>query len=343
MPPLALAKPPISPSNSPPTPQKVSRPPRSQKLPVLLPFAERRKVQAQISSNSSVGSASSMSSLTDIEESLEWHLIKYGPRHSATCAVYNKLGNCHFRNHDLTAALQAYQAAALSETEDEHLADAYSNLGTIAWATGQVGTAMVHLRRALHIYQADLAQRQLSDSASSSLANVHHQLGLAYCLEGDFVHATNSLQKARVIREARGEHQAVAKTFEALAKVATAEGRYDAALLHYQHALGIFRITKSSMVSTLKGMAAVYARKADWNGAVLTYYELLREQKATLKAAQMSLGATTDSAKAVHDTLLALAEAYQRLEREDQAKQCRMEAGLIAQETGMVQDLGGGY
>jgi len=290
---------------------------------------------------------------------LERHLASRGgdPYHVDAAPLYNRLGNACFRSGDYDGACGYYRQAVKCDP-GPHLGDAYANLGTVYWATGRVDDAIEVLRQALAAYELDGAaaaevtsSSSKASSSSPQVAGVHHQLGLAYCLKQMYNMALKHLLRARRLREAHGNHLAVAKTFDAMGKVLFCQGSVDAALLHHQQALSILRVAaKSSSLAavastghTLRSMAQVYAHKDEWRAAIGAYEELLREQKSQLLAARASSSSfsssfrenASETAVAVHKTLLALSDCYDRCGSLEEANECRHEAYLLAQDCGL--------
>ena len=94
-------------------------------------------------------------------------------------------------------------------------------------------------------------------------------------------------------------------------------------------------------------MVSIYTYQKDWNSAISMYEEILQEQKQYLSASQASFGgafagtsSNSSHYKAVHDTLISMSICYQELDLQQYANHCRQEASLIAQEGGLLQDLG---
>lgn len=271
----------------------------------------------------------------DVEKSLQHAIQQYGPFHKVVAAHYMAVGNQYFRQGNYHSAAGAYKQAIRCEP-GPHLGDAYANLGTVYWTTGQVDFAVQMLEQALATYELVAV---VDETSTSMVAQVHHQLGLAHCLQQDYEASLKSLEMAKNIRESRGDHIGVAKSFDAMGKVYFCMGNLEAALLHHQQALGIIKVTKQSCLATLKNMVQIYRYQQDWRSALAVYHEILREQKARFVAASSALNGST-SAKVVYETLLAMAECYQAMQLAGEAQQCRQEAMLMAEEAGLVRGLG---
>jgi tetratricopeptide (TPR) repeat protein len=98
-------------------------------------------------------------------------------------------------------------------------ADARFNLGAVYWTTGQIDESIAELRRALGCYEAMLMKDRSSpledvrtiksitcyaasdDVVESRRANVWHQLGLAYCLQGKHETSLKCLERALRLRQ----------------------------------------------------------------------------------------------------------------------------------------------
>jgi tetratricopeptide (TPR) repeat protein len=151
----------------------------------------------------------------------------YGRDHPATCRLFNKVGNAHFRRGHFDMAARYYETAAflLCESEPEHVV-ALLNLGTVYWRTHQLDRAMATLQQ---------AQRACHDEPQPLVkASVYHQLGLCYALLHEYPRATKALTRAYQIRVGwfgENHHWSIGKTLDAMARVHGMQREFDAAAI----------------------------------------------------------------------------------------------------------------
>lgn len=287
------------------------------------------------SSLQSLGSASSVHSVTDIERALELGI-------GNQASLWNQLGNAHFRQGAYELAERAYKRSVAED--DAHagtLADAYNNLGAVYWSMNQIDSAIAMLGQARSAYEL-LAVQEASVDRELSVAGVDHQLGLAHCLQGQYGRALEALERARQIRSKAQSPLLVSKTLTAMARVhrcRAATEDLDKAVNLLGQALQILRSIKAPKALTLTLLADIHLQRSDYNLALNALYELLREYKAQLAAAQAAMIDGRSSASAVERTLLRMADIYTQVDRPADARQCRQEAMLVIDEAGMVRDL----
>lgn len=230
-------------------------------------------------------------------------------RHPKLLILYVQLGNEAFRSSDYVKAMEYYKQAIQCDklaydndarkksngrsfslrdkkANDQHqreqnrlLGDAYANLGTVYWTTGQYENAIYMLQNALATYEFDhharyRVNKSHSGNSMPQIASIYHQLGLAYSLCDNYTTALECLEYAKTLRESLGDALSVAKTFDTIGRIlflqeqrqgpkeaspvdgdenertgngdTTARSRLDEALLQHQQALSILNIYKTS-------------------------------------------------------------------------------------------------
>jgi tetratricopeptide (TPR) repeat protein len=113
-----------------------------------------------------------LNSLRSLEKALSWHMRhERHDRDSQIAALYNCIGNEHFRQRDYPKAVYYYKQAVQCHADLDQVAAAFANLGTVYWSTGDVGQSLAMLHQALETYEFYSAQQRKP---------VHHQLGLVF-------------------------------------------------------------------------------------------------------------------------------------------------------------------
>jgi tetratricopeptide (TPR) repeat protein len=92
-------------------------------------------------------------------------------RDSQIAALYNRIGNEHFRQHDYPKAVYYYKQAVQCHADLDHVAAAFANLGTVFWSTGDVEQSLAMLHQALETTSFVCKQRKPVESLA---AGVYH-------------------------------------------------------------------------------------------------------------------------------------------------------------------------
>jgi tetratricopeptide (TPR) repeat protein len=277
-------------------------------------------------------SNNSTASLRSLEKALSWHMRhQRHDRDSQIAALYNRIGNEHFRRHDYPNAVYYYKQAVQCQADLDHVAAAYANLGTVFWSTGDVGQALAMLHLALETYTFYSAQ-QRKPVESLEVAGVHHQLGLVFALKRDFDQAVESLQKAFAIRErATGARSILtAKTVDALGKVYKMMGDVQTALQYHERALDILNGHSVNTCSILENILAVHALRGDDAATLHIYAQILLQQRM---AFAQSL--SREAGLQVANTLKNMSLLCLQTGRDQEANLFQQEAAAMFQQAGL--------
>jgi tetratricopeptide (TPR) repeat protein len=285
------------PPRPPPSPRTLANRKRAATLVPAAAAAAAPESPESVHSRVSTSSARSSKSSADdddlqaLEQALAETMRRYGTYHGSVGAVCNRLGNWYFRHQRYDSAVNMYQRAVVCtagrssrpSSRSNVGADALSNLGTVYWTTGDLSQARSVLKQALAAYSMDLVAVSAQNSGTSpntillATANVHHQLGLVYSLEENFVQALECLEEARKIRQQAARPDLVAKTLDAMGQVCCLQKDYTAALQYYASALALPSTQKTL---TLENMAWIYGQRGDAPGALAVFHDLLQERRS---------------------------------------------------------------
>jgi tetratricopeptide (TPR) repeat protein len=252
-------------------------------------------------------------------------------RDSQIAALYNCIGNEHFRQRDYPKAVYYYKQAVQCHADLDQVAAAFANLGTVYWSTGDVGQSLAMLHQALETYEFYSAQ-QRRPVEGLEVAGVHHQLGLVFALKRDFNKAVESLQKAFAIRErATGARSILtAKTVDALGKVYTMMGDVQTALQCHERALDILNGHSVNTCSILENILAVQIVRGDDALALHVYAQILLQQR-TAFAQRLS----REAGLQVANTLKNMSLLCLQTGRAQEANLYQQEAAAIFQQAGL--------
>ena len=272
--------------------------------------------------------------IKSLEKTLQYQISQVGEKHPSVGALYNCIGNWHFRMQNLNGAVHAYQQAVQCDP-GEHLAAAYANLGTVYWSRGNIEAAVQVLHQALRSYELDLVTEGKSPEDSLPIANCYHQLGLCHALQGNAPKALHSLERALRIRQSHGQDVAVGRTLDAMGKVHLIQGDLDRALTCHQEALNKLLRANADTLTTQINIAAVHMARRDYNSALMVYHQVLAKQKSALKATKA--GSSHEAAKAVYATLQSMARCFDQMNQGPGALRYRQEASSVLEEAGLSQ------
>lgn len=267
--------------------------------------------------------------VTSLQQQLKQLQQQYGEEHAMVATTWNWLGNAYFRQGNMEAALQAYKKAVLCEP-GEHLADAYANMGTVHWATGNVEEAIPFLQNALSVHEYNVMSSGQDPNTSLPVGAVQYQLGLALTLHKDYEAALHALNQARVIRERvlGHNHMDVARTLDAMGKACSLKGDFPQALKCHLHSLRIKEAIskdagRSVMFTTISSIAGVYRSLQNLAEAGIWMHRLLKEQKNEFLALK-----TKAVCADIGTTLTTLGEIYDSATQYSEANTCYREADM---------------
>ena len=254
-----------------------------------------------------------------LQQQLKQLQSQYGETHAMVATTWNWIGNAHFRQGNMEAALQAYKKAVLCEP-GEHLADAYANMGTVHWTTGNVAEAIPFLRNALSVHEYNVMSRGQDPNTSIPVAGVQYQLGLALTLHKDYEEALISLNQARAIRErVLGTiHMDVARTLDAIGKVHFLQGEHQEALDCHLQALNIKECLpqdtgRASIAVTIMNVVTIHRAQENLADAGIWMHRLLAAQKHQFmahktKALCLEIGASLTTLGDIYDSAMQYGE-----------------------------------
>ena len=255
--------------------------------------------------------------VTSLQQQLKQLQQQYGDQHAMVATTWNWLGNAFFRQGNMEAALQAYKKAVLCEP-GEHLADAYANIGTVHWTTGNVEEAIPFLQNALSVHEFNVMSRGQDPNASLPVAGVQYQLGLALTLHKDYEQALFSLNQSRAIRErVLGHyHMDVARTLDAMGKANFLQGSHNAALECHTQALAIKESLpqgRSAIAVTIMNIVTVLRAQDALADAGIWMHRLLAAQKNEFlslktKALCADIGASLCTLGEIYDSAMQYSE-----------------------------------
>jgi tetratricopeptide (TPR) repeat protein len=274
-----------------------------------------------------------------LEQQLDQLRRNNGPFHASVAIKWNCLGNVHFRAGQMEAALQAYKQAVLCEP-GEHLADAYANMGTVHWATGNVEQAIVFLQNARSVHEYNCMAKGTDPNASLAVATVQYQLGLALSLQQDYPKAMESFYHSKAIRERvlSHSHMDVARTLDAIGKLYFRQGNFADATACHLEALTIKEVLpptvgRSAVNLTLQHLTAVAMAQGDLVEASQWTHRLL----ATLKK-EFLVWRTKSLCAEIGGNLLQLGDIYRQAAQESEAQDCYREADLYLSKARMPEE-----
>jgi tetratricopeptide (TPR) repeat protein len=323
-------------------------PPQRPLVDTIPAFEEANRTRSSSDTSSTAGSSASgtrkqapekrrsnnnMNDLRSLEKALSWHMRhERHDRDSQIAALYNRIGNEHFRRRDFQKAVYYYKQAVQCHADLEHVAAAYANLGTVFWSTGDVGQALTVLRQALETYEFHAAQQGKPVAQNLEVAGVHHQLGLVFALKRDFDPAVESLQKAFAIRErATGARSILtAKTVDALGKVYKMMGDVQTALQYHERALDILNGHSVNTCSILENIVAVHTQRGDDAAALNVYIQILLQQRMVFDQTL-----SREAGLQVANTLKNMSLLCQQTGRDQEANLYQQEAVAIFQQVGI--------
>jgi len=231
--------------------------------------------------------------LQELTAHLQYLQERHGGRHPLVAACLNQIGNVCFRHQQHDKALEAYKRAVCCcdlKHSGEHLADAYANIGTVYWSSGQLELGTDFLEKALAVHEYMQAKAK-SLGESLAAASVRHQLGTVYTLRGSFDQALEHFLCARKIQQhVLGlDHLDVARTMDAMGKTYLLCGDYQSALHSYEEAFRIKQrsanpdVRSKALCESLLNIAAVYRARNDFEAAISTYCAIVELQKQELR------------------------------------------------------------
>jgi tetratricopeptide (TPR) repeat protein len=159
------------------------------------------------------------------------------------------------------------QAAARQAKDRAGQAIALSELGVLAWLTGDHPAAAASLARALALY------RDIGDLPGQ--ANILNQLGQVQILTGDYPAANASHQQALALARGSGDRLAEAEALNHLGQVRQRTGDYPAAAATQQQALAVFREigNRLGQATTLNDLGIVQEETGDYPAAAASQQE----------------------------------------------------------------------
>ena len=249
-----------------------------------------------ISSKGSMSNRPRTDSFSTLESNLQKCKQKYGPRHAAVAASWNRIGAYHFEHGHEESARQAFQKAIECDPS-EHLPVSYYNLGIVYGSLGIYAKAVFVLEQALEAYQ-------LVPTEPLQLAKIHHQLGLTYTLAENYVKAHSSFQMAKQLRH--GNAPATARTLDAIGKVYLLQGDREAAYSCHEQAFQVLPSTTS-----LVHKATIHWAQHEYAKVLEILHEAHRLQPSRGLLSQM-------------------AAAYDKLDMPEAANQCRQQIPMYA-------------
>lgn len=198
--------------------------------------------------------SSSTKILHQLEKKLQQNINMKGGDLEARVLIYNQIGNIYFRQGQLDRAASYYSLAIQSSASGATLATSYLNLGTVCWRNGNITDAIRYLETSLECEQHEDAIKH-NKINTTTIAMVHHQLGLCYALTKNFVLAHESLNRALNIRMNMNSEVDVdvdvARTIDALGRIFFLEMKYDYSIYHHRRALQIYQKLRISDTTTI--------------------------------------------------------------------------------------------
>lgn len=261
------------------------------------------------------------------------HIRKYGATHASTAALYNEIGNAHFRIGQNDAAAKAYKKAVACDPgkHSEHLVSAYSNLATVQWKQGKVTEAINFLEQAWAVYELSTLASGKSMMTSPTAANICHQLGVCHSLSMNFDKALQYLEQAREIRVriAGNSDVLVGRTMDAIGKVHWMRGDLESAM--HCHGLALTCLTKlhAPTINTLQNMARVHMAANRLEEAASVLGEIAKVQRMNLAQVTPGSSRRDEASKALRQTLDVLADLHTKMNHGDQANRFSQEVSLL--------------
>eukprot|EP00977_Amphora_coffeiformis_P010226 scaffold2366_cov159-Amphora_coffeaeformis.AAC.30 len=267
--------------------------------------------------------------VTALQQQLKQLQQQYGETHAMVATTWNWLGNAHFRQGNMEAALKAYKNVVLCDP-GEHLADAYANMGTVHWTTGNVEEAIPFLQNALSVHEYNVMSRGQDPNTSLPVAGVQYQLGLALTLHKDYEQALFALNQARAIRERvlGHNHMDVARTLDAMGKAHFLQGTFESAVECHRQSLSIKEclpqeVARATIAVTMSNIVEVHRAQGLLADAGMWMHRLIATQKndfMTLKTKALCAG--------IGASLTALGEIYDSAMQYSEGASCFREAEM---------------
>ncbi|SFO38731.1 tetratricopeptide repeat protein [Nitrosospira briensis] len=173
---------------------------------------------------------------------------------------WNRLGHLLARTGELNQAEAAYEKVktiAESQGDQQGLAVAYFNLGTVYQTRGDLAQAETMYRQALAIDEA-LGHKE-------GMANAYSTLGMVYKTRGDLAQAETMYKRALGIYEALGHKEGMANAYGNLGIAYDKRGNLAQAETMYRQALAIFKALgrKEGMANTYSNLGILYRIRGD--------------------------------------------------------------------------------
>jgi tetratricopeptide (TPR) repeat protein len=248
--------------------------------------------------------------LLELERQLQACSKSHG--HAETAAIYNEMGNVHFRQGNLKAAQESYKRAITCES-GKHVATAYMNLGTVYWSQGDVRQALEMLEQALASHELDLLKVGKGLEDSPMAASVYHQLGLCHALKRDFGTAMTCMELAFKIRNLSGATVDVGKTVDAMGKICYLQGDFYAAQEHHKSAYRLLAASNAATETVLQNLANCYEATGDFSRAIGVWQDVAQQQRKTESAG-------------LPETIRNMARVFEKSGLHAEAETCRQEA-----------------
>ena len=274
-----------------------------------------------------------------LQQQLKQLQQQYGETHAMVATTWNWLGNAHFRQGNMEAALQAYKNVVFCDP-GEHLADAYANMGTVHWTTGNVDEAIPFLQNALSVHEYNIMSRGQDPNTSLPVAGVQYQLGLALTLHKDYEQALFALNQARAIREGvlGRNHMDVARTLDAMGKAHFLRGAFQPAVECHMQSLAIKEClpqdaARATVAVTISNIVEVYRAQGLLADAGIWMHRLLATQKKefmTLKTKALCAG--------IGASLTTLGEIYDGAMQYSEGAACFREAEMYLTKARIPED-----
>jgi tetratricopeptide (TPR) repeat protein len=308
-----------------------------------IPLQETNRSRRVSDDSSTLGSVSTTRKMTtdpdsdglkSLEKALKWHLRhSESDRDSQIAALYNRIGNIHFRRRDFRKAVKFYSHAVKCNAAVEHVAAAFSNLGTVYWTSGDVGNALQMLEQALETYELHNIQQGRAPGESLEIAGVYHQMGLVFALQREFERAVHSLKTAWGIRERLTGARSIltARTVDALGKVYTMMRDLKTALQYHERALDIFNANGVNAAGVLENMLTVHTMRGDDVAALYLYSQVLLHKRM-----DFAKSLSHEAGLVVANTLHSMSGLCQRAGRDQEAALYHREASAIFHQAGLT-------
>ena len=190
---------------------------------------------------------------------------------------WNRLGQLLNRIGRLDEAIGAYnrvRALGAERGDQDALAMAYGNLGSVYLARGNLTQAEDMLRKALAHHEA-VGQKK-------SIATGYGNLGIVYDMRGDLGRAEAMYRKSLSLNEALGEKEGIARDYQNLGNTYRARGDLEQAEAMYRKSLSFNEALgrKEGIASNYLGLGIVYDMRGDLEQAEAMYRKSLSFNEA---------------------------------------------------------------